>query len=70
MASAKKDTRDRSVQWNKDEEDDKDKKAFMKFFMASWKSSQKDKKRRRIKANVVIMILASPSKNIQHLLNL
>jgi hypothetical protein len=27
-----------------DEEDDKDKKTFMKSFMASWKSSQKDKK--------------------------
>jgi hypothetical protein len=27
-----------------EDEDDKDKKAFMKSFMASWKSSQKEKK--------------------------
>jgi hypothetical protein len=67
MASAKKDTKDRSAQWeidkaekaqtfaaaapstqkedgSSDEEDDKEKKDFMKSFMASWKSSQKDKK--------------------------
>jgi hypothetical protein len=66
MASAKKDTKDRSAQWEKDkaekaqtfvaaasstkkddsssdeEEDDKEKNKFMKSFMASWKSSQKD----------------------------
>jgi hypothetical protein len=73
MASAKKDTKDRSAQWKKDkdeksqafaaavstskhensssdeEEDDKDKKVFMKIFMASWKSSQKDKKTQKNK---------------------
>jgi hypothetical protein len=73
MASAKKDTKDRSTQWKKykaekaqafdadsvsskqyysssdEDEDDKDKKAFMKSFMASWKSSQKDKKAQKNK---------------------
>jgi hypothetical protein len=72
MASAKKDTKDRSAQWKKDkaekaqtfvaaasstqkedsssfEEDDKEKKYFMKSFMASWKSSQKDKKSQKNK---------------------
>jgi hypothetical protein len=73
MASAKKDTEDRSAQCKKDkaekaqalpaaastskqedsssekDEDDKDKKAFMKSFMASWNSSQKDKKARKSK---------------------
>jgi hypothetical protein len=73
MASAKKDTKDRSAQWKKDkseksqafaaaaasskqddsssdwDEYDKDKKAFMKSFMASWKSSQKDKKAQKNK---------------------
>jgi hypothetical protein len=69
MASAKKETKDRSAQCKKDkaekaqsfaaaassskqeesyfeeeDEDDRDKKAFMKSFMASWKSSQNDKK--------------------------
>jgi hypothetical protein len=94
MASAKKESRDRSDQWEKDKtlqaqffaaaapaskqeehsseeeyQDDKEKKAFMKSFMASWISSQKDK-RRRINANVVIMIPVTLSKTIQHLLNL
>jgi hypothetical protein len=32
-----------------EDEDDKDKKAFMKIFMASWKSSQKDKKAQKNK---------------------
>jgi hypothetical protein len=73
IASAKKDTKDRSAQWKKDkaekdqafaasdstskqedsssggDEDNKDKKAFMKSFMASWKSSQKDKKAQKNK---------------------
>jgi hypothetical protein len=73
MASAKKDTKDRSAQWKKEkaekaqafaaavsiskqedsssekDKDDKDKKAFKKSFMASWKSSQKDKKARNNK---------------------
>jgi hypothetical protein len=64
MASAKKDTKDRSAQWKKDKaekaqtfaaaasstqkedtsSDDEEKKDFMKSFIASWKSSQKDKK--------------------------
>jgi hypothetical protein len=94
MASAKKDTKDRSAQWKNDkaekaqafaaaastskqednsceeDEDDKDKKAFMKSFMASWKSSKKIRKRRRINANEVIMILANLNNTIQHLLNL
>jgi hypothetical protein len=91
MASAKKDTKDRSAQQKKnkaekdqafaaaassskhedslsDEEDDKDKRDFMKSFMASWKSCQKIRNPRRIKSNIVIMILATLSKTIQHLL--
>jgi hypothetical protein len=96
MASAKKDTKDRSDKWenNKAEkyqsfaaaasasaskqedssseeyEDDKDKKTFMKSFVASWKSSQKDKKARKNKGKIVIMILTNLSKTIRHLLNL
>jgi hypothetical protein len=73
IASVKKDTKDRSAQWEKNKaenfqafasdastskqedssseegEDDKDKKAFMKSFMASWKSSQTDKKAQKNK---------------------
>jgi hypothetical protein len=73
MASARKDTKDRSTQWKKnkaekaqafdaaaasskqydsssdEDKDDKDKKAFMKSFMATWKSSQKDKKAQKNK---------------------
>jgi hypothetical protein len=52
---------------SEEDEDDKDKKAFMKSFMASWKSSKKIRKRRRINANVVIMIPENLSKTIQHL---
>jgi hypothetical protein len=52
------------------DEDDKDKKVFMKSFMASWKSSKKTRKARKISANVVIMILAILNKTIQRLLNL
>jgi hypothetical protein len=53
-----------------EDDDDKDKKAFMKSCMASWKSSQQDKKAQKINTNVVIMILAILNKTIQRLSNL
>jgi hypothetical protein len=69
MASAKKDTKDRSAQWKKDKDEkpqtfaaaasstqkedssseDEENKDFMKSFMASWKTSQKDKKAQKNK---------------------
>jgi hypothetical protein len=69
MASAKKDTKDRSAQWEKDKaekaqtfaaaasstqkrdssSDDEEKTDFMRSFMASWKTSQKDKKSQKNK---------------------
>jgi hypothetical protein len=71
MASARKETKDRDNQWEKEkaekaqtfattaaaskqddtssDEDDKDKKAFMKSFMANWKASEKDKKSQKNK---------------------
>jgi hypothetical protein len=51
-----------------EDEDYKGKKAFMKSRMASWKSSQKTRKPRKINANIVIMILAFLNKTIQHFL--